>query len=80
MSYAPLLALLLLAQAHEGPAYRVDVEAVRVDVFVSRKGNALFGLTKDDFELFATLFPAGKVQIAAAPWSVDTWCSRRPAR
>ena len=53
MNYGPLVALpLLLAQAQERPAYRVAVEAVRVDVFVSRKGKALLGLTKDDFELF----------------------------
>ena len=53
MNYGPLVALpLLLVQAQERPAYRVDVEAVRVDVFVSRKGKALLGLTKDDFELF----------------------------
>ena len=53
MNYGPLVAVpLLLVQAQERPAYRVDVEAVRVDVFVSRKGKALLGLTKDDFELF----------------------------
>lgn len=50
--WVSILPWLFAAEPQERPAYRVEVDAVRVDVFVSRNKNAVQGLTRDDFELF----------------------------
>jgi VWFA-related protein len=47
MSPAPVLLALLLAQAP--PVFRADVEAVYVDVYVTRRGAPVTGLTERDF-------------------------------
>lgn len=50
--WVSILPGILAAEPQERPAYRVEVDAVRVDVFVSRNGTAVQGLSRDDFELF----------------------------
>jgi VWFA-related protein len=42
---------LLMPELEQTPVFRVAVEAVRVDVFVGRKGNPVAGLQRTDFEL-----------------------------